>query len=114
VLRGGRYVGRIGGVLPGAAPSAATWTRTRSLIASLYFPETAEDGRKTPAASAGAAGNDDGVDIDWQLVASFLRKYHDAINFLDVDECASPGEAEARLRVLAVSALGSPGRTLAR
>ncbi len=114
VLRGGRYVGRIGGVLPDAAPSAATWTRARALIASLYFPESSEGGRETTAASAKAAGHDDGVDIDWQLVASFLRKYHDAINFLDVDECASPGEAEARLRVLAVSALGSPGRTLAR
>ena len=54
------------------------------------------------------------MDIDWQLVASYLRKYQDAINFLDVDECASPGEAEERLRVLAVSAVGSPGRTLAR
>ena len=113
-LRGGRYVGRVGGVVPAAAPSAATWTRTRTLIASLYFPESAENGRKTPAEAAGAAGYDDGVDIDWQLVASYLRKYQDAINFLDVDECASPAEAEERLRVLAVSAVGSPGRTLAR
>ena len=115
VLRGGRYVGRVGGVGPGASPSAAAWARTRALISRLYFPESPQAGRKSPPpASAGAKGDDDGVDIDWQLVASFLRKYHDAINVLDVDECATPEEAEARLRVLAASTIASPGRTLAR
>jgi GIY-YIG catalytic domain-containing protein len=114
ILRGGRYVQRVGGVGPAASGSASSWTRIRTLIARLYFPDTPGTARPSQEASARVPGDGDGVDIDWRLVASFLRKYRDAINVLDVDECASPEETEERLRVLAVSAVASPGRTLAR
>ena len=53
--------------------------------------------------------------MDWQLVGSYLRSHRDAVNVLDVDECATAPEAIARLRVLIAAACGPPGgRVLAR
>jgi hypothetical protein len=96
-LRGGRYLARLGGV--DGAPG---------LIERIYFAGRAD--------SPPQAGDPDetGVDIDWQLVSSFLRKHRDDVNVLDVDECASASEAAARLRVLVSAALSGPGRTVAR
>ena len=96
-LRGGRYLARLGGV--DGAPG---------LIERIYFA-----GRADSPAQAGDP-DETGVDIDWQLVSSFLRKHRDDVNVLDVDECASASEAAARLRVLASTALSGPGRTVAR
>jgi len=113
-LRGGRYVERIGRLAPDARPRADGWARGRALLARHYFPGS-------PPGSGGRAGRldpageqDAGVDIDWQLVASYLRRHADEINVLDVDECASSEEAESRLRVLAAAALVTPDRTVAR
>jgi GIY-YIG catalytic domain-containing protein len=101
-LRGGHYLGRIGGVEPSAPPAQPSWSQTRDLVARSYFTGGPRD----------AAG--EGVDIDWRLVASFVRKNRDEVNVLDIDECASPADAEKRLRVLAAAALGNRGRTVAR
>ena len=87
------------------------WARTRALLNRSYFPAASDAGAE---GGAEGTGDDEGVDIDWQLVASFLKKHRDTINVLDVDECASSEEAEGRLRVLAASALESPLPTLAR
>jgi hypothetical protein len=120
-LRGGRYMARVSGIVPGpantgrAAEPLAPWDRARDLIAEIFFPETrvapARPGRSSRDA---VLGHDAGVDIDWQLVSTFLRKYRDEVNVLDVDECASADAAAARLRVLVEAAVSAPGRTLAR
>ncbi len=118
LVRGGRYLGRVTGVAPprgaaaprtrrpasgGSAGDLDPWSRTLDLVAASYFPAPG-------AGSPGAAA----VDVDWQLVASFVRKHRDEVSFLDVDECASPSEAQARLRVLVESVSSTPGRVLAR
>ena len=106
-LKGGRYLGRERGAMPpGRDPgSASRWSGATGRIAAAYFGNTAPGG--------GAAGGE-GLDVDWQLVGSFLRRHGDAINVLDVDECATEEEARDRLAVLARAALGGGGRTLAR
>jgi hypothetical protein len=120
-LRGGRYMARVGGIVPGLPGSSRAagfdepWGRARGLIAEIFFPQPAASTARPSGVSRDVAGNrDPGVDIDWQLVGTFLRKYRDEVNVLDVDECASAGEAEARLRVLVEAAVSGPGRTLAR
>ena len=85
------------------------------MIARLYFPRSPEAQRaaeKAPPGSSGAAV--EGVDIDWQLVGSFIRKYRDQVNVLDMDECASPAEAENRLGVLVDASIAGPLRVVAR
>jgi hypothetical protein len=47
------------------------------------------------------------------LVASYLARYRDEVNVLDVDECDSLETALARLRVLAVATVGGE-RVVAR
>ncbi len=107
LLRGGRYAGRVGGVA--ATASGGPWIKAGLLVVRLYFPESIDGGE------AGRPGGvDEGVDIDWRLVSSFVRKYRDEVSVLDVDECASPADAEERLRVLVQAALAGPGRTVAR
>jgi len=115
LLRGGRYLRRLGGLASDAEAPGGAWETVRSLIARLYFPSSTEDGRAAGGGEPVTAGRpDEGVDIDWQLVSSFVRKYRDEINVLDVDECASPAEAEQRLRVLARAVEAGPGRIVAR
>ena len=111
-LRGGRYLARLGGVVPTPADSRATreagGDTAPRLLERIFFAGSADP-------SVGAQPeNDAAVDIDWQLVSSFLRKHRDEVNVLDIDECASAAEAEARLRVLVSSALAGPERTVAR
>lgn len=101
-LCGGRYLGRFGGVDSSSDEAQRCWSKIRDLLDRFYFP-----GPRRDAA-------DEGVDIDWQLVASFVRKNRDEVNVLDIDECASPADALKRLRVLAAAALAGPGRTVAR
>jgi hypothetical protein len=110
LLRGGRYLRRLGG-LSFESPEGP-WKQARSLIACLYFPSSSAGGPS--GGGADAIGREEGADIDWQLVASFLRKYRDQVNVLDVDECDSPNAAERRLRVLVRAAAAGPGRTVAR
>ncbi|MBI1949779.1 MAG: hypothetical protein HYS34_00250, partial [Acidobacteria bacterium] len=120
-LRGGRYVARAGGIVPGrsverrAGEPPAFWDRTRDSLEQIFFPEhpvsPVRPGRGAPDT---VFDHRAGVDIDWQLVSSFLRKYRDEVNILDVDECASAAEAEARLRVLVRASDSGPGRTVAR
>jgi hypothetical protein len=111
-LKGGLYLKRLGGFATDSAAPVESWKEALNLLARHYFPSSTRTGGvaggKRPDASAGA----DGVDIDWQLVSSFVRKYRDEVNVLDVDECASVAEAEGRLRVL-VRGAGS-GRIVAR
>jgi hypothetical protein len=97
LLRDGRYLRRV----PGNAPaSLATAGGATALIHEAYF--------------GAAAAAKDGIDIDWQMVASFLRRHGDALNVLDVDECATAAAAIDRLRVLADAALAGRGRVVAR
>src|SRR5438093_519309 len=99
LLRGGRYVRRLGGLASDAEAPGGAWETVRSLIARLYFPSSTEDGRAAGGGEPVTAGRpDEGVDIDWELVSSFVRKYRDEINVLDVDECASPAEAVGVVR----------------
>ncbi|HXU12525.1 MAG TPA: hypothetical protein VN898_11210, partial [Candidatus Binatia bacterium] len=104
VLRGGRYMARLG--------SAAG---SREILERTFF---LGDPRSS-ASSGGTSGGTPpdramGVDFDWQLIGSFLRRHQDEVNVLDIDECASAAEAEARLLVLVQAALAGPGRTVAR
>jgi hypothetical protein len=104
VLRGGRYMARLGSV-----------AGTREILDRTFF---SGDSRSS-APSGGVPGGTPpdramGVDFDWQLIGSFLRRHRDEVNVLDIDECASAAEAEARLLVLVQAALAGPGRTLAR
>ena len=115
LLRGGRYLRRLGGLPSHAEAPGGPWEAVRSLIARLYFPPFSDDDRAGDGVERViAGGQDEGADIDWQLVSSFLRKYRDEVNVLDVDECATPAEAEQRLRVLARAVDTGPGRIVAR
>jgi len=111
-LRGGRYLERIGRLAPGARAAEEAWERGRDLLARHYFPPRSALAGGGP--SAPARPDAEGADIDWQLVASYLKKHADRINVLDVDECASLADALSRLRVLAAAAIAVPGRTVAR
>ena len=42
--------------------------------------------------------------IDWQLIATYLRRHRDQINVLDVDQCGTRDEAVTRIRILVASA----------
>ena len=53
------------------------------------------------------------TEIDWQLVATFVRKHIDDVNVLDFDDCDSKAAAMRRLRVL-VAAAASGERVVAR
>lgn len=116
LVRRGGYLGRVPGVATPPAASGASrrpkgrasgrpdpWSRAVDLVAAAYFPSPGTD-------PAGAAG----VDVDWQLVATFVRRHRDAVSVLDVDECATAAEAQARLRTLVQSVAAAPGRVLAR
>ena len=119
VLRGGRYLGRVSGIAPrpgsrgesmggaSAAAPAGPWNRARRLIAGVFFPQSAAGGEA-------AGGEDRSVDIDWQLVSTYLRKHGDEVSILDIDESPSLEDAEARLLVLVRAALSGAGRTVAR
>jgi len=110
MLRDGRYLRRLGGLDFGPE---SPWKEVLYLLARFYFPSPYDGGPR----SGGRERTDDrgeGTDIDWQLVASFVRKYRDEVNVLDIDECASLSEAEQRLRVLVRAANAGPARVVAR
>lgn len=107
LLRGGSYLQRISGLRDddadaSRAGSGSAWKEAASAVKAAYFDT---DGGPGTSASAG---------FDWQLVGSFLRRFRDEVNVLDVDESGDAGAALDRLRTLVASTLGSPGRTLAR
>jgi len=129
LLRGGRYLGRQAGEPHDAGPDRPrggdSWRRLAETIAAAYFPDAAQGRARSsrprrPGSVSGAPSRgagplrEEGVDIDWQLVASYVRAHRDEVNALDVDECASPREALTRLRVLMQAACSGGGRVVAR
>jgi hypothetical protein len=97
LLRGGRYHARLQGV--GAPEGTSVAGAVRAAIETAYFGNHADE---------------PGTDLDWQLVASFLRRRRDEVNVLDVDECATAADAADRIAVLVAAALAGPGRVTAR
>ena len=109
LLRGGRYLGRFPGMTPGTLPGPGPEGRRRNVAARLrrwYFGGGAGTG-KSPAGR-------DSVDVDWELIASYVRRHRDRVNVLDIDECASLDDALARLQVLADAAVSAPQPVIAR
>jgi hypothetical protein len=107
LLRGGFYLQRISGLRTDDAGASQAgpgdaWKGAEAALRTAYF---ARDGGLGPDVSAG---------FDWQLVGSFLRRFRDEVNVLDVDESENAGAALDRLRTLVAATLASPGRTLAR
>src|SRR5262245_3481667 len=111
MLKDGRYLRRLGGLECALAQPPGAWEEATGLLARFYFPK---EGDPTGGAPVEADGLDEGVDIDWQLVASFVRRHRDEINVLDIDECGTLREAEERLRVLVKAANAGPDRVVAR
>ena len=114
LLRAGRYLGRVRGLLPpfaGPAESSSdAWSRCLSSLGA-YF---------SGAGRAGAGGENlagaplFGTDVDWHLVSSYLRAHRDEVNILDLDECPSPDAAARRLLVLVEAACTGSARVVAR
>jgi hypothetical protein len=97
LTREGRY---LRAVPVGPDAGADSWTDVDRALA-LYFGGA--NGRpETPAA-----------DLDWPLLASFLRRHRDATNVLDLDECTDAPEASARVRTLVAATLAG-ARVVAR
>lgn len=111
-LKGGRYLGRVPAIRPASdGPAGDAWSRALGRVARDFIaaePGTAEQ------PSPGTDEPRHGLDLDWQLVASFLRRHGDAVNVLDVDECGTEREARDRLLILARAAVGGGGKTVAR
>jgi hypothetical protein len=97
LLRGGRYLRAFSCAEDPAAPGPA-WGTIDAAVAGAYFETTADDA---------------GGEMDWFLLSSYLRRHVDAVNVLDVDECADARDAAGRLRVL-FTAARSGTRVLAR
>jgi GIY-YIG catalytic domain len=95
LLRGGRYLKRMPGIT-----SASDAPALHEAVDAGYF--------------RGAGERQDEMEIDWPIVSSYLRRYHDEVSVLDVDECASPAEASDRLAVLVRAALAGAGKIVAR
>ena len=107
LLRDGFYLRRISGLRNddagvSEAGSGDAWREAAGALRVAYFER---DGEAGPDASAG---------LDWQLVGSFLRRFRDEVNVLDVDESEDARAALDRLRTLVAATLASPGRTLVR
>ena len=106
LLRGGRYLKRIAAAAPagGAAVRAgargAGSTDLHDALEAGYF--------------RGQPRRHEETEIDWAIVSSYLRRYHDEVSVLDVDECASSAEAADRLAVLIRATLAGPGKVVAR
>ena len=105
LLRGGRYLKRLAVAAPGVAASRAGARGAGG--ADLH--ETIDGGY-----FRGRARRHEETEIDWAIVSSYLRRYHDEVSVLDVDECASSAEAADRLAVLIRSTLAGPGKVVAR
>jgi len=95
LLRGGRYLRRMPGIT-----TASDAPGLREAVETGYFRSAPERREET--------------EIDWPIVASYLRRHHDEVSVLDVDECASPAEASERLAVLVRAALAGSGKVVAR
>jgi hypothetical protein len=92
------------------------WNLLDDAVRAVYFQSRGDDdpGRTPAAGGDNTPGRDARAgDVDWQLVASYLARYRDEVNVLDVDECDSLETALARLRVLAVATVGGE-RVVAR
>jgi hypothetical protein len=96
LLRGGRYLRRLVAIEPAGLGAAGI----TPFLDTAYF--------------AGATAGDEAADIDWQLVASYLRRHRDEVNVLDIDECSSATQAVDRLRVLGAAAVAGGGPVVAR
>ncbi|HZN02506.1 MAG TPA: GIY-YIG nuclease family protein, partial [Candidatus Polarisedimenticolia bacterium] len=98
-LRGGRYLRRLPCVGDAAARDSGWETIDAEVRRSYFTPATEEE---------------QGGEIDWFLLCSYLRAHADELSVLDVDECAGADDALARLRVLHDAARAGAGRVLAR
>jgi hypothetical protein len=96
-LRGGSYLKRIAGVGNG---TGALIGELHEALDAGYFRGRAERLEETA--------------IDWPIVSSYLRRHHDEVSVLDVDECASSVEASDRLAVLVRATLAGPGKVVVR
>jgi hypothetical protein len=105
LVREGRYMMRIGGVDPAAGATSGPLARLEKAITAAYFPSVSGVPAENPPP--------DSAEIDWQLVATFVRKHIDEVNVLDFDDCDSKAAAMRRLRVL-VAAAASGERVVAR
>jgi hypothetical protein len=105
LLKGGFYLKRIPGLRSAGAgvPEAGSGDAWREAAVSLRAAYFDRDGGPGPSSG-----------LDWQLVGSFLRRFRDEINVLDVDESGDDREALDRLRTLVAATLATRGRTLAR
>jgi hypothetical protein len=124
MLRDGRYLARVPGVgCPSAEgprrrceshhhPRGRGWTDAVDRMRRGYFP--GRRSRDHSATEDPSRSEFDAVDVDWELVASYLRRHQDLINVLDVDECGTLQEAIGRLRVLVGASCTSPERVVAR
>jgi hypothetical protein len=104
LLRGGRYLKRIAAAAPGGAGA-----RAEAHVAGGEDLHEALD-----AGYFRGHRRHEETEIDWAIVSSYLRRYHDEVSVLDVDECASSAEAADRLAVLVRAALTGPGKVVAR
>ena len=99
-LRGGRYLKRLAVGAPGAGTGGAAPGELHEALDAGYFrgrPQRLEE-----------------TEIDWPIVSSYLRRYHDEVSVLDIDECASSAEASDRLAVLVRATLAGAGKVVAR
>jgi hypothetical protein len=107
LMRRGRYQRRVRGIRPrrdGASDPRSQWDLLDDAIRAIYFQSRGNDDSTREA---------DASDVDWQLMASYLARYRDEVNVLDVDECDSSETALARLMILAEATVGGE-RVVAR
>ena len=124
-MRRGRYQGRIRGIpspCVGAGEHRDRWQQLDEAVRAVYFQSRERVFQQAPAARGGGEGlpvrqaeaaagvgpgrESNSGDIDWQLVASYLARYRDEVNVLDVDDCDSPERVLTSLQILAAATVG--------
>ena len=115
LLQGGRYLRRLPGLRtaqcdPGADTAREAWQEAAAVVTGAYFPSGNAEG----AGAIDSSGTDAGIDLDWQMVGSYLRRFRDEVSFLDVDECADEGDAMERLHLLVGEISSGNGPIIAR
>ena len=108
LLRGGRYLKRLAVAAPGVA-AAHAGARGACGAGGADLHEAIDGGY-----FRGRARPHEETEIDWAIVSSYLRRHHDEVSVLDVDECATSAEAADRLAVLIRATLAGPGKVVAR
>jgi hypothetical protein len=123
MLREGRYLGRVLRVAPSTPDgrrrhgkshrsAGRGWTDAGDRVGRGYFSRRRARDCSTTAAQSRSEPTP--IDVDWELVGSYLRRNQDLINVLDVDECATLQEAIGRLKVLVGAACSQMVRVVTR